>query len=97
MSAREERIAELRHLWSEKKIGPEELRTEFPNSAPAAVATPATSIVNGADQAEVAKAAREKRPENCNRTELEAVYAEKARAERRGANDKTVETCDANR
>jgi hypothetical protein len=75
--------AELCRLWSEKKIGLEELRAEFPNSALTAAVTPATGIVNGADHAEVAKAAREKRPADCNRTELEVVHAEKARAEKR--------------
>jgi hypothetical protein len=79
----EEHVADLCRRWSEKKIGPEQLRVEVPNSATVAVVTPATGIVNGTDHAEVAKVAREKRPADCNRTELEAVHAEKARAEKR--------------
>jgi len=59
--------------------------------------TPAIGFVNGTDHAEVAKGAREKRPADCNRTELEAVHAEKACAEKRGVNAKTVGTCNANR
>jgi len=93
----EECVADLCRRWSEKEIGPDNLRAEFPNSAPGAALTPAAGIVNGTDHAEVAKAAREKRPADCNRTELEAVHAEKARAEKRGVNDKTVGTCNANR
>jgi len=93
----EGRVDELCRQWIEKKKSADDLRAEFLNGAPAATVTPRADIGEQTDDTELATAARAKRPADCNRTELEAVHAEKARAEKRGVNDKTVGTCNANR
>jgi len=93
----EGRVDELCRQWIEKKKSAADLRAEFPNGAQVATVTRTVGIGEQADRTEAGNAARAKKPVDCNRTDLEAIHAEKARAEKRGVNDKTVGTCNANR
>jgi hypothetical protein len=73
----EERVNELCQQWIEKKKSADDLRAEFPNSAPVATVTSRTGIGEQTGGTELATAARTRRPVDCSRTDLEAVHADR--------------------